>query len=123
MVCFVSDLDPVVRMPITANPGLNFNPNFFFFSSKTFSRTIKLNLSVTFMTHCTTIYSRQSGFRRKHSTETALLKIINELLFNLDKDRVSGMVLVDYRKAFEMVDQELLLRKLKVNGVSNQELS
>ena len=46
------------------------------------------------------IYSRQSGFRRKHSTETALIKIIDELLFNLDKDRVSGMVLVDYPKAF-----------------------
>ena len=40
------------------------------------------------------IYSRYSGFRRKHSTETALINIIDELLFNLDKDRVSGMVLV-----------------------------
>ena len=40
------------------------------------------------------IYSRHSGFRRKHSTETALINITDELLFNLDKDRVSGMVLV-----------------------------
>lgn len=30
--------------------------------------------------------------------------IINELLVNLDKDKVSGMVLIDYRKAFDMVD-------------------
>jgi hypothetical protein len=30
------------------------------------------------------IYTRQSVFRRGHSTETALIKIIDELLFNLD---------------------------------------
>ena len=34
-------LGPVVRRPISANPGLNFNPGFFFFfGSKAFSRII-----------------------------------------------------------------------------------
>ena len=41
MYVFVSSftvvhLDPVVRRPISANPGLNFNPGLFFFSSKYF---------------------------------------------------------------------------------------
>ena len=71
------------------------------------------------------IYSRPLGFRRKHSTETqletAFIKIIGGLLFNLDKDRVSGMVLVDHRKAFDMVDHELLLTKLKAYGVAMQQ--
>ena len=31
---------PVVRRPISTNPGLNFNPGLFLFSSKAFSRTI-----------------------------------------------------------------------------------
>ena len=31
---------PVVKRPISANPGLNFNPSFFFFCSKVFSRVI-----------------------------------------------------------------------------------
>ena len=56
------------------------------------------------------IFSRQSGFRKNHSTETALIKIIDDLLFNLDKDRVSGVVLIDYCRAFDMVDHELLLK-------------
>ena len=51
------------------------------------------------------IYPRQSGFRKNHSTDTALIQIIDELLFRLDKNRVSGMVLADYCKAFDMVDQ------------------
>ncbi|CAB4035230.1 Hypothetical predicted protein, partial [Paramuricea clavata] len=67
-------------------------------------------------------YTRQSGFRRGHSTETTLIKIIDELLFNLDKDKVSGMVLIDYCKAFDMVDHELLLKKLEVYGIVNHEL-
>ena len=64
-------------------------------------------------------WSRQSGFRKNHSTETALIRIIDELLFSLDKNRVSGMVLVDYYKAFDMVDHALLLQKLNAYGLHN----
>ena len=69
------------------------------------------------------IYSRQSRFRKRHSTKTALIKIIDDLLFELDKNRVgvSGMVLVDYSKAFDMVDHYLLLQKLKIYRVKNRE--
>ena len=35
-----SDLGPVVPGPISANPGLNFNPGYFFFCSKVFSPVI-----------------------------------------------------------------------------------
>ena len=63
-----------------------------------------------------------SSFRSKHSTETALIKIIDDLLFNLDNDRVSGMVLVDYRKAFDMIDHTLLLKKLEMYGISRDSL-
>ena len=68
------------------------------------------------------IYIRQSGFRSKHSTETALIKIVDDLLFNLDNDRVSGMVLVDYRKACDMIDHTLLLKKLEMYGISRDSL-
>ena len=51
--------------------------------------------------HDTLYYPKQSGFRKRHTTETALIEIIDELLFNLDNDRVSGMILIDYCKAFD----------------------
>ena len=81
------------------------------------------NSLYAFLTEQNLIYSRQSGFRKHHSTETALIKIVDELFFNLDRNKVSGLVLVDYAKAFNMVDHELLLKKLEVYGVKNQELN
>ena len=60
------------------------------------------------------INSRQSGFRKRHSTETILIKIIDDLLFELDKNRVSVMVLLDYSKALDMVEHQFLLHKLKI---------
>ena len=38
--CNLSRLGRVVRRPVSANPGLNFNPGLFFFSSKAFSLKI-----------------------------------------------------------------------------------
>ena len=40
------ELGPVVRRPISVNPGLNFNPGFFFFRSKTISRIIFSSLFI-----------------------------------------------------------------------------
>ena len=71
----------------------------------------------------TLIYAKQSGFRKRHSTETALIEIIYELLFNLDNDRVSGMILIDYCKAFDMVDHSILLQKLQVYGLDCKSLA
>ena len=56
---------------------------------------------------------RQSGFRKHQGSETALFK--NEswwALTKLDNNRVSGVLLVDYCKAFDIVDHNLLLLKL-----------
>ena len=51
-----------------------------------------------------------------------MIKIIDDLIFNLDNDRVSGMVLVDYLKAFDMIDHTLLLKKLEVYGLNRDSL-
>ena len=80
------------------------------------------NALYSFLCENELIYIRQSGFRSKHSTETVLIKIIDDLLFNLNNYRVSGMVLVDYRKAFDMIDHTLLLKKLEMYGISRDSL-
>ena len=45
-----------------------------------------------------------------------------KLLLNLDRNRVTGLVLVDYGKAFDMVDHAILLNKLKIYVVDDYTL-
>ena len=50
------------------------------------------------------IYSRQSSVRKNHSTETALNDLVDKLQINLDNNKISSLLHVDYRKAFDKND-------------------
>ena len=88
------------------------------FLSKVIERHVHDSLSSYFCEN-NLIYSKQSGFGKLHSRETALIKIIDDLLVNLDNDRVSGMILINYCKAFDMVDHFVLQDKLYAYGLDN----
>ena len=64
------------------------------------------------------LFKDQFGFRNKMSTTSALLKFTDSLLESMDEGRVSGVVYLDLRKAFDTVDHSLLLLKLTEYGVS-----
>ena len=55
--------------------------------------------------------SNQSAYRKFHSTETALLKVHNDILHNLDQDRIVAMVTIDVSAAFDTVDHQSLLNR------------
>ena len=56
--------------------------------------------------------SAQSSFRRNYSTETALSKVKNDLLMNMNEQHVSLLVLLDVSAAFNTVDHRILLERL-----------
>lgn len=69
------------------------------------------------------LHHLQCGFRKFHSTETALIRLMNQLLFDLDKNKVSGLVFIDYKKAFDLIDHSLLLEKLDAYGIRGNDLA
>ena len=58
------------------------------------------------------LYEAQSGFRKHHSCLTALIKLINDWLSHIDKGNIVGAIFFDLKKAFDLVDHELLLQTL-----------
>ena len=59
------------------------------------------------------LHHLQSGFRKFHSTETALIRLIDELHLDLDKNSATGLVFIDYKKASDLIDHGFLPTKLK----------
>jgi hypothetical protein len=55
----------------------------------------------------------QSGFRKQHSTETALLKVSNDIMMSADSGKHTVLVLLDLSSAFDTVDHQVLLKRLR----------
>ena len=55
----------------------------------------------------------QSAYWPFHSTETAVLRVLSELLLAVDQGEVAALVLQDLSAAFDTVDHNILLRRLR----------
>lgn len=65
----------------------------------------------------------QSGFREKHSCETALLKVVDQWMESIDKGYILGTVFLDLSKAFDLVNHEIMVTKLRIYGVSSKAIN
>ena len=54
----------------------------------------------------------QSAYRPGHSTETALLKVVNDLFLSLCKGNISVLALLDFSSAFDTIDHPILVHRL-----------
>lgn len=59
---------------------------------------------------------QQSGFRRYHSTQTALLRIMDDVRQGIDMGYVTILVLFDFSKAFDTLNHSLILSSLRSFG-------
>ena len=62
-------------------------------------------------------YNLQFGFRLNLSTNNALLSIIENILTDLDNGNFVVSVFIDFKKAFDIIEHDILPKKLEYYGV------
>lgn len=86
--------------------------------SKILERIVCNQLTVFLEAH-NILPTRQSGFRKHHSTITALLDVIDNVLYAQDRGEGTILVLLDFSRAFETINRSLFLAKLRYYGFSS----
>ena len=65
----------------------------------------------------------QSTYRKPNSTETTLVKVVNDILLDMNRQHASLLVLLDLRAAFDTVGHTIFLRRLETSfGVTRDAL-
>ena len=71
----------------------------------------------------TILYVNQSGFRPKHSTESCLTHLCDRIIEGCDSGCHTGMILIDLQKAFDTINHEIILEKMKYMNFSEETIA
>ena len=91
------------------------------FLSKTLEKFVHDQI-VDFITRVGILDPLQAGFRKHHSTATALMKFTEDIRTGFDRKLITTALLFDFSKAFDTISPTILLRKLSSMGFSRSVL-
>ena len=65
----------------------------------------------------------ESAYRKQKNTETALLKVANDIFYNMNRRHVTLLVLLDLSAALDTVDHMILQQRLETSfGITDSVL-
>ena len=68
------------------------------------------------------LYKKQFGFQENHSTDHAIIQLVDQISNNFEKNHLTLGVFMDFSKTFDTVDDVILIKKLDHYGVTGRNL-
>ena len=78
---------------------------------------LMFNILISFLEHNSILYNYQFGFRKNHCASFALIDVVDDIYQNLDASLTVVDIYLDFTKAFDTVNHDILLYKLQNYGI------
>ena len=116
--CKIAKLKPYFKKGSKTNPSNHRPISLLTLISKIIEKLIHEQTS-SFLSNNELFHNYQSGFPKKHSTDSCSTFLYDKILKVFDKGLMTGMILIDLQKAFDTIDHDILLKMLSAIGFSN----
>ena len=105
-------LDPKNYRPVAIIPIL----------SKVLER-VMFNQIIKYLSENNLLHPNHHSYRQHHNTTTALIQMYDTWITAVDAGELAGVCLLDMSAAFDLVDHDLLLKKLRLYGFKEDAIS
>lgn len=112
---------PIYKKGFKEEPG-NYRPiSVLPIVAKFFEKTVNKRL-IEFLDLHNILYKHQYGFRKKYSTKLSVINLVNSLLRSVDEGKPTLGIFIDFQKAFDTINHQILLNKLDFYGIRGKAL-
>ena len=90
--------------------------------SKIFEKVVQ-NQLYNYLNNNNLLFDSQHGFRKNFSTETAVIELVDYLKLQIDNKHIPLCLFLDLSKAFDTINFDIMLLKLRHLGINNMALN
>ena len=108
------------------NVSLQITDLYLYYTVPVISKLIEKHISrhmYQYLAKYNLLHDAQSGFRSNHYCQIALVNMIDKWIEEINNGNDNVVMLLDLKKAFDVVDHDIMAKKLEIYGFNKKSFS